>query len=290
MKWPRREVQLFSMSFLDLFACALGGVLLVWIVTMSSSSQKIASSEEIIQVQIGTIEIQHGSIEEQDIQIDEQGNRIRDLTRENTRLAKAMTGVIGLKGKMRNIVFVFDTSESMKDKLSDYQLLLQGWIGNLDFEKFNVISFGEEVKSWKPGLQAGSDANRKDAGVDIGAFEPRGNTNTLDALKKAFKNEGVDTIVLFSDGAPSPRSNRPQSFVDTVRVQRSKEFAILNDSEKQQKLTSLWAMQEVMDWLKTMKNKNVAINTIGMGDYFNQDYGEFLRDIARDNKGEFIGR
>ena len=50
------------------------------------------------------------------------------------------------------------------------------------------------------------------------------------------------------------------------------------------------AIAEVLIDLKTKNNRNITINTIGMGNYFHKAYGQFLKEIARQHNGEFIGR
>lgn len=231
MKWPRRDVQLFSMSFLDLLACALGGVLLLFIATMSTSQERIEGMEDEI---------------------------------------AGLKAAIGLKGDLNNVVFLFDTSGSMEKEPNTGQIdpiyldLLKSWVLHIDFERFNVIDFDTDAQPWSPDTLR-SKTDRAQAITFIEAFEADGNTNTLGALQQAFMYEGVDTIILFSDGGPTPQQEGADPYV------------------------------EVKEWLATNNrtgndDPKIVVNTIGMGDYFTEAYGPFLREVARENGGEFVGR
>ena len=213
MRRRQGDIQVFSVSFLDVLSCALGGVLLLLLVTMSSSEQ--AKQE-------------------------------------------AAT-MIGLKGDMKGVVFVFDTSGSMEQagRFPEYQELLRRWVLNLSFERFNVVRFSTDVEAWRePGLFEATTANRRGAAQFIGSFTPFGKTNTLGALQKAFdlSDENLDTIVLFSDGAPNQNT------------------------------------EDILQYLRERNTRGVVINTVAIGRYFQERYGVFLQQIAQQHNGMFIGR
>ncbi len=122
MRRRQADVQVFSVSFLDVLSCALGGVLLLLLVTMSSSEQQAQESK------------------------------------------KQAATMIGLKGDLKGVAFVFDTSGSMEQggRFPEYRELLKRWVLNLSFERFNVIRFSTDVEAWRqPGLFEATAADRR---------------------------------------------------------------------------------------------------------------------------------
>lgn len=213
MRRRQADVQVFSVSFLDVLSCALGGVLLLLLVTMSASEQA----------------------------------------------KREAATMIGLKGDLKGVTFVFDTSGSMTQggRFHEYQDLLKRWVLNLSFERFNVIRFSTDVEAWRePGLFESTAANRRSAAGFINGFRPYGHTNTLGALQKAFDSSeaNLDTIVLFSDGAP---------------IQKP---------------------EDILRYLRERNTRGVVINTVAIGQYFQEKYGVFLQRIAHEHNGMFIGR
>ena len=202
-------------------------------------------------------------------------------------------GVIGLKGKMQNVAFVFDTSESLsrfgrdtsdegkrkaKIRFGEYKSLLKSWIAALPFDRFSVIQFdhyAHEIPDWEGQLVEETEENRSIAIQFVAKLEPKNSTNTMDALATALALPNIDTIVLFSDGEPNNENNRP-----------------IQPGDRK-------AAQEACDWVRAeLRKRNgtlagsskVTVNTIAMGEYLDAIYGKFLQDLATENGGVFIGR
>jgi hypothetical protein len=93
------------------------------------------------------------------------------------------------------------------------------------------------------------------------SVEPGGWTNTLEAFKKAYEYEGIDTILLFSDGAPTA----PDSGVFEANV-ASQIYQLCRE------------------------HPDVPVNTVGLGNYFDVELSTFLRSVARISGGTFRGR
>jgi hypothetical protein len=89
---------------------------------------------------------------------------------------------------------------------------------------------------------------------------PVGATNTLDALRKAYEYD-VDTILLFSDGAPSP----PNAGVFDPAIAR-----------------------QIYELCRA--HRNIPIHTIGLGNYFDQNASTFLLSVAKITGGTFRGK
>jgi hypothetical protein len=87
---------------------------------------------------------------------------------------------------------------------------------------------------------------------------PRGGTDMLGALQCAFADKTSDTVIMFSDGEPN--------------VGGSPKYLA-------RKIEQLCSQQS-----------GIVINTVGLGDYFEPNFGHLLLKIASTTGGTFIGR
>jgi hypothetical protein len=69
--------------------------------------------------------------------------------------------------------------------------------------KFNIIAFDQGILAYEQRLVRAKPGARKDAVSWTSNLAPRGSTDIYGALITALDMEGVDTIFLLSDGAPS---------------------------------------------------------------------------------------
>ena len=120
----------------------------------------------------------------------------------------------------RNLVFVIDVSGSMlkydegdyegpdvetaRRRLTRAQAQLTEALKNLQRGAlFNVIAFSNSVKMWQKTMQPAAPRTLADAVRFVNDFKAIGATHTDEALKQAFEDVRVDTIVFLSDGAPA---------------------------------------------------------------------------------------
>jgi hypothetical protein len=198
----------------------------------------------------------------------------RDLQR---LLARSVTGdtalnqqLVGLKGDLRRVVFVVDRSGSMNrgGRWEFARDVIQTWLQRLPIESCALVTFNEEVTAFPADgtflemIGPGGRENRASLVAQLKLLEPGGHTNTLIALQKAYEYPDVTSIILFTDGFPDP--------IGSERFDR--------DVAEQ-----IYALCE-------MHGQNVPVNTIGLGDYFNRQFGEFLRRIPQETGGTFLGR
>jgi len=92
-------------------------------------------------------------------------------------------------------------------------------------------------------------------------LEPKGNTNTLAALQRAYSYPEVDTIILFTDGVPDSGSNRFDQNMAAAVFELCRQHGTA-----------------------------VPINTVGLGGYFDKRFGDFLLQLPAITGGTFIGR
>ncbi|MEM7232659.1 MAG: VWA domain-containing protein [Planctomycetota bacterium] len=108
----------------------------------------------------------------------------------------------------RNLLFVIDTSGSMtadsridraKEQLAEAIKALK------PRTLFNVIAYSDGVRTFQKSMQPASKGTVKKALKWATSLGAAGGTQTENALRKAFEDIRVDTIILLTDGAPSPR-------------------------------------------------------------------------------------
>ena len=199
---------------------------------------------------------------------------------------------ITLTGK--RVIFLVDTSGSMMmiDAKTDAP---QKWqevyttVGKLmasmpDLERFQVITFAKTTAFplGSPGKWLRNDGPATGVKVEktIAAIKPSGGTNMYSALEAAFayRESGLDTIYLLSDGLP----NQGEGLT-------AQERESLSEFDRSQKLGRYVLAKLKTNWNRRQeKSPRVHINTIGFF-YESPDLGSFLWALARDNDGNFVG-
>jgi len=194
--------------------------------------------------------------------------------------------LLGIHGPMKRVLFLFDCSDSMfrtsenaaVDRWKDAKRTAEAWLRHLPVEKAALILFGEKAR---PGRRQTVRAYPSDGTLldlldgqtrrselihHLNTVRPGGETNTFDALQLAFTYRHVDTILLFTDGAPST-SGEPRDHDATF-------------------------MTQIHEFLAAKRKERgpIPINTIGLGHYFSGPVGPFLVRIASDSGGGFVGR
>lgn len=183
--------------------------------------------------------------------------------------------LIGLKGRLKRVAFLFDRSGSMnmnEGRWPQARAALRTWMKHIPMEECCVIVFSDGVDEF-PG-QGKLQPMRSPADRDacLKAFEKwwlkkeldsEGETNTLAAIEAAYEHKEVDTIILFTDGAPRTK--------DTFNA------PIDLDMEKQ-----IYARCE--------EHRDVPVNAIGLGNYFDPAMSKFLFNLTAKTGGAFLGR
>jgi hypothetical protein len=177
--------------------------------------------------------------------------------------------LIGLAGKLRRVAIVFDSSGSMNEggRWDEVQRITATWLQHLEFDQCVLIVFSSGVAVYPPDGSLVSvtgpqgEANRAQLQAYLKAIKPEGWTNTLAAMRAAYRYPDLDTIILFSDGAPT--------------YENSNKFS----AEVAQEIYAL-----------CRQRANIPVNTIGVGNYFDRDLSTFLRTVAQLSGGTFLGR
>jgi hypothetical protein len=215
----------------------------------------------------------------------DQANRARAAA-ENRFAGIALTG--------RRVVFLVDMSGSMelvdenteaKEKWSGVRETLTKIMRSLpDLEKFQVILFATNVSyllanenRWLDYDPVTSSATVAEA---LAKIKPKGNTDMYKAFQAAFRfrDAGLDTIYLFSDGLPNV------GYPLTAEQTRT-----LKETERSEILSKYIRRTLKTDWNRSVPGRDrVRINAVGFF-YESPDVGAFLWALAREHDGSFVG-
>ncbi len=190
------------------------------------------------------------------------------LQTQRTREATINRELVGLRGGLKRVAIVFDASGSMTQngRWEEVQRIALTWLDHLEVDECVLIVFSSAVTAFPTDGSllrvAGAEgaANRAQLLQYLKSVKPEGWTNTLAAMQLAYRYP-VDTLILFSDGAPTyEKANRFNA--------------------------------EAVDQIYTLcrQHADIPINAIGLGNYFDPDFSTFLRTIAQLSGGTFVGR
>jgi Mg-chelatase subunit ChlD len=136
-------------------------------------------------------------------------------------------------GRPLNLVLLLDSSGSMEraDRVRILQECLKALVAQLRPEdRISVVAFARTARLWidgMPGSQAGELPQR------VGNLTPEGGTNLEEAMKvayetarKHFLSEGINRVVLLTDGAANLGDVEPESLKKKVEAERKKGIAL----------------------------------------------------------------
>jgi Mg-chelatase subunit ChlD len=266
----RRQIELFSLSFLDLISGALGAVIILYVAIPKSKP----SVQEAPKVVDRTLEVASLTSKLEELQKKTQSLEAQ-LVEAKTPVPQVPGGVdmdIGFKFRGKRIVFIIDTSYSMtqEDRMGQVKAGLKMLLTALpNTFKVEIVQFpwGDRApyKALWGGLRDTDNAHKYAAFEFIYSMKPYGGTPTREALTHVLTHyKDISDIVLLTDGAPSlHNSNKKDDIHDILRVVK-----------------------------ESNKNK-IQINTIGVGENFirdrSSDQYQFLSLLSDYNGGFFVG-
>ncbi len=270
----RRQIEVFSISFLDLLSGALGAVIILY-VAIPKNQPKEEKPDTVTEM----VKADLASTREKNQKLEEEIKALKEKIALTPAPVAAVDPVpmganldIGFKFKGKNIVFLIDTSYSMveEDRMGQVKAGIKMLITSLPATyKIDVIQYplGERApfKSLWGDLKETTQFNKADAFDFIYSMRPLGGTPTRDALLFVLRNYSTTSdIVLLTDGAPT-----------------------LHNSNRK---------DDIFDILKNVKEENpmkIQINVIGVGSDFIRDKVseryKFLNLLSEQNNGFFVG-
>ena len=200
--------------------------------------------------------------------------------------------LVGFTGELKKVAFVVDGSASMgidADRWPNAKRTVLSWIENLDVQECVVIVFTNRVHRFPQGEKDTFNLQGESRATSIEQIRnylrqrtPVGFTNTLAALKTAYAMPGVDTIILFTDGAPYVG-------LSDQDIRNGKKDNSLKTSDNKHDYDPEM-MQAIYDLCEDKKHAGIPINVVGVGDFYSAELSTFLLNLARITNGTFIGR
>jgi len=151
--------------------------------------------------------------------------------------------------------------------LTDYQVIV--------FSDRARFAFGNDGR-W---LKFQHDKSPKEVADGLKAIKPKGGTDMYAAFNEAFRlrEEGLDTIYVFSDGLPNMGEGLPANAANMTENQRTE----ILSKHVRGRLKNVWNRP-------LPGQSRVRINTIGFF-FESPDVGAFLWALAREHDGSFVG-
>jgi septal ring factor EnvC (AmiA/AmiB activator) len=261
---------------------------------MREQRTKLAAAEERVGLLAKEVAARTRDLSAATARIEDLVNDKKALRGETDRLrAAADNRFAGITLTGRRVIFLVDMSGSMK-LVDESTPAPEKWVAVREtlakvlrslpqVEKVQVIAFAEKVlyPLGEDGRWLDYDpATSADRAVQaLGAIEPTGGTNMYDGLRAAvgFRDQGLDTIYLLSDGLPN--------LGEGLTAEQAKSL-----TEQQQGEILGRHMRRTLKegWNRPDNGRRVRINTIGFF-FESPDVGAFLWALARENDGSFVG-
>lgn len=201
--------------------------------------------------------------------------------------------LVGFMGDLQRVAFLIDHSQSMKNRWEPTKKTIMNWISALDIKECIVITFSspELVKKYPKESRSiyTLSGDEKQQSIDeirqvLQTTKPRGRTDTYKALREAYAFPGIDTIVLFTDGAP---------YVGESYEFNGRSMQREPDAEKRTNEGDVYIYDNF--WIKEaekicLQNNHIPVNVVGVGNFFDPVFADFLLQLAKISKGSFLGR
>ena len=285
MRRKSAEIQVFSISFLDVLSCALGAVLILLIV-VPISPPKPEVKQNIVQklkAVITSMNTEKSSLEKKIEQLEQEKARQEQNKTIPKPKAKPAPSLFGLPLKADNAIFVIDVSGSMAWQGLNLYRTIESLLMSCEVKKYRFIFFDSEVyqtgKYWSFGWLAGTDGNKdqtlKHINDNLRAFifeEPLG-TNSGDALYQALRHGEGDVIYFVTDGYPTVGETNVDNILSRVNYSNT-HGAIINCIMVGLPGTSI----------------NYQGKVVFMPEANPKELYDFLHDLAEQNGGVYVGR
>lgn len=251
----KQEINIFSMSALDLFASALGAFILIAVIALPYYLNTDKENIRKLEILKNKNKLQKEKIEKQTKQIKELEKKVKDTIK---------FAFLGIATKATSFVILVDLSGSMKE----YKLTITDAIYRI------IEPMENKCKVQLIGFQ-GSNAIGKITNWNSPYNTKFLDTNNLNNLKSFTQN----LMLQVGDGTPTKYALKEALKYNTEAI------ILLTDGSPNNSDTDA-IVQEVTN----LNNKAKEIHTIAIGDYLkNKKLSDFLKKLASKNRGYFLG-
>lgn len=274
MRRSRSEIQVFSISLLDILSCALGAViiLLVIIPNTPASPEAQMSVVQSLKAAILSLEDENESLRNE---LPSQSEQLQNQTKTPT--------LFGLTLHADNAIFIIDVSGSMSWQIDNLYGTLESLLLGGEVERFRFVYFDGYTYSsmpyWPGGWLDGTPGNKRTelerAVTSIRSLiqsEPMG-TNSNEVLLEALEFDETDVIYFITDGYPTIGEKNVDRILSNVR-QSNRNDVIINS---------------IMVGLP-----GAVVNQYGRVGFdpnaHPKELYDFLHELAKQNNGVYVGR
>ena len=237
MRNKKGDIQVFSISFLDVLSCALGAVIILLVVAPMSPP----TPEAKISV-IQNLQSMIQSLKTKSANLEKQVESLKKIEKSNKKVKKESSpSVFGLPLLAEDAIFVIDVSKSMDWQIDNLYNTIESLLMSCEVKRFRFLYYDQYIydsqRYWPYGWYAGTDSNKKIALNSSKKIlpslinsEPYA-TNSGDALYSALKYSDTDVIYFITDGFPTwgdtdvdfilnkvNRLNRNRTIINSVMV------------------------------------------------------------------------
>ncbi len=259
-----RDINIFSMSALDLFASAMGAFILIMLIVlpyyMKTDSQLMAMARELKQ-KMAQMEKEKQQLQESLDQAEAEKKAVEEKLEESVKMA-----LLGISTKVESFTLVVDLSGSMKDANAEKSMrhTVEQLIEPMS-AKNKVMLIGYQ------GSQLANDQEYMHYWPKSGAALSMDNSG-----KVAIRNGIVQFVNLFDGGTPTWTALK-------IALESPTEAVILISDGKP---NNPW--QKVIEDITWRNNGKKEIHSVAVGDYnAHPELIEFLSTLAEKNNGDF---
>lgn len=253
MRRPSRNIEIFSLSAIDLFACALGAFIIVTILLfpfyqktlpliqqVAALSGQLSAAEASAAQQAKEIDELKGQLQAAQAQAADIGKlqaQVQALQRQlaqqaatpQPRPAPSRFVILGIDPRVKSYVILIDMSGSIAQVrwqgrvLNTFASIIKDMDASYSIQVIGFQGDGGQIRlpQWLPGTQLAPLTPQNKAGATsfVQGLMQRvdGGTPTLAALRAAL-NYNAEAIILVSDGAPSPDGSAPFVVSEITRL------------------------------------------------------------------------
>ena len=125
---------------------------------------------------------------------------------------------LAASGVVRHIVYVLDTSGSMRSRLSRAEdELTEALRGLHPGETFNIVAFSGGSQVFDPDMAEAAPGSIQRASAFLNDLEANGDTDLEDAIVRALLLRDVNEVVVLTDGIPTVGEKDPKKLAQTLQ-------------------------------------------------------------------------
>jgi hypothetical protein len=253
MRRPSRNIEIFSLSALDLFACALGAFIIITIL-LFPFYQKTLPLIQQVKALSGQLSAAQAAAQDQSNQIDKLKGQLQALQAQAADVGRLQAQVqalqrqlaqqaatpqprpqpsrfviLGIDPKVKSYVILVDMSGSIAQVrwqgrvLNTFASIIKDMDASYSIQVIGFQGDGGQIRlpQWQQGNQL-APLNPQNKGAAISFVQGLmqrvdGGTPTLSALRAAL-DYNAEAIILISDGAPTPDGSAPYVVSEITRL------------------------------------------------------------------------